>query len=265
MRRWGRRIGLFALFLLGALVTAAVTLPARVAWSVAGDTLPVRLHEPRGTIWSGAAAGLTYRGTTLHNVEWRIHAAALLDRRLEATLRARGDNGDLTARLAATPGGRIGVSDGLARLDVDTVLDWARRGGLAFTVDGILDATVRRLVIDDRRPVTADGRLRWESAALNLGERYPLGTLTLELSPGGNGGISATLSANGGVLTVDGKADVDPDGTFHARLELAPRPGREEAGRALARRLHLANPDGTTVVEASGGPTGVRTSQRAGG
>ncbi|WP_018716557.1 type II secretion system protein N [Arhodomonas aquaeolei] len=265
MRHWGRRIGLLALFLLGALVTTAITLPARVAWSVAGDIVPVRLHEPEGTVWSGRATGLTYRGTTLHGVEWRIHPAALLGGRLEATLRARGDNGDLAAQLAAAPGGRVEVRDALARLDVDTVLDWARRGGLAFTVDGILDATLRRLVVDGRRPVTADGRLRWESAALNLGERYPLGTLTLDLAPGGNGGIDATLSAEGGVFAVDGEADVAPDGTFRARMEVTPRPGREEAGRALARRLRLANPDGTTVLEANGGPAGIEASQHAGG
>jgi general secretion pathway protein N len=97
MKRYGLLIALGILALLGFVVA---TLPA----SVAGGQLArmgVQTAALSGSIWSGTATGVAWRGAPLGRLDWRITPTALLQGRVAGHARITRDDGSLDSDFSA--------------------------------------------------------------------------------------------------------------------------------------------------------------------
>ncbi len=266
MRRWLRIVALVALFLLVYAASLTATLPADIAWRLAGDRVPARAYGLHGNLWAGGAEAVTVRGHRVDGLTWQLHPAALLTGKAHLSAKARTADGELSGDLTLSMDRVVTLSDARGNIDVDTLLAWIRRSGLAAFANGRVDAVVRSLRLEGQQLVSADGLVTWQDARVRLGDEHALGDLALRLKPREGGGVQGELRGNDGPLALDGTVTLTPTGDFEARLTVQPREGATEAARRLARTLGLANPDGTTVVEASGNVSGqgLRLTQRPG-
>ncbi|WP_435104232.1 type II secretion system protein N [Arhodomonas sp. AD133] len=266
MKRWLRIVVLVVAFLLVYAASLAATLPADVAWHLAGDRVPARAYGLHGNLWTGGAEAVTVRGHRVDGLTWQLHPAALLTGKAHLSAKARTPDGELSGDVTLSASRAVTVSDARGNIDVDTLLAWIRRTGLAAFADGRVDAVVRSLRLENRQLVSADGLVTWQNARVRLGDEHALGNLALRLTPHEGGGVRGELRGDGGPLALGGTVTLTPDGDFEARLTVQPREEAATAGRRLARTLGLANPEGTTVVEASGNVSGqgLRLTQRPG-
>ncbi|WP_440996144.1 type II secretion system protein N [Arhodomonas sp. SL1] len=267
MRRLFRGLAWGLLFLTAFALAAVLLAPVGVAWSLLEGRVPADVHEPQGSLWNGGAGAVRVNGQLIRDVGWRVDAGALLRARLALDLRGRpGDDGTLDGHIAMGPGGRLRLEDVRADMDVDTLLGWLRRGALAPVANGRVEANLRHLAMEGERLVSAEGLLSWRGASLYLGAERPLGDIHLRLRPRDGDGVDGELTARNGPLTLDGTLTVEGDGAFRLQARIQPDPEHPGDGEAVGRSLGLANPGGTTVVEASGNldGSGLRASQRAG-
>ncbi|MDN5849183.1 MAG: type II secretion system protein N, partial [Nitrococcus sp.] len=217
----------FAILLPVGLLAYAVFLvaymPAAVAWSLASDAVPVRLYGVEGSIWSGRAAAVMVAGERLRAVHWEFSPLALLSRTVAFRVRADLPHGGLDARLGLALGDGL-TADGLkVEAKVDTLLEWARLPELAVIADGRVEVLLERLRVKAARLQSAQGRITWREATLNLAGGIPLGDVIVRLRPADGAGTRVTLTNNGGLLQLAGDGELAAEGRYHLTLRLQAR------------------------------------------
>ncbi len=167
------RLLIVLLVLAIAAVLVAVRAPASlVARAMAQPDVPVRLLQPRGTIWNGAAA-LSLHDRLLGDVAWEVRPSALLGLGLAADWRLTTAGGQLVGDVHATQGA-IGV----------TATGKTPGSSLAPLLDpfeialaGNIELRTVELTIDPSGiPTDARGTVTWTGGDVS----YPVGTQQMQ-------------------------------------------------------------------------------------
>ncbi len=197
-----------------------VNIPA--AWVIdrlAGRAPQVQLSGVGGTLWSGRASQLRVDAVTLGDVRWRWHPFALLAGRLEYGLSGRW--GESPVMLSAGKG----LFGGAYLSDVSVAAparNWIGALHLPAEASGELTLALDRVRFTQGGAIPAlRGTARWAPAVLAAPVALELGRVDLELTPDGDL-TRGKVTAQGGVLRVDGNLELDPSGEY--RLDAAMTP-----------------------------------------
>ncbi|MBC7983963.1 MAG: type II secretion system protein N [Candidatus Obscuribacterales bacterium] len=117
----------------------------------------VVIAEASGSVWSGRAAAIQYRGFTLGATQWRINAAALLLGRLTLEFKSKRDDGFVNATVSARLSGKLHISDLRAALPLSAI--GSMSSGMVRGWQGNLQAQVAELVLVQGWPVYLRGTI----------------------------------------------------------------------------------------------------------
>lgn len=241
MKRWLKFILLGVLAYAAALV---VLFPARHAYSLAqphiAKATPLTLYELSGSLWSGRAAGTTWRSTSLGALHWDLSPWALLRGEIAAKLHLQDKEGQITSQISATRDGKVALRDLDAHLPAAHLMLF--NPGLPIAADGTVTVRLDEALLPPQGAPVLRGTVVWNRALLVAGQPLQLGDLRLVLQPGDGGGTRGTLSDAGGPLEISGTLTLDPNHNYRLEAKLRARP---EADAALGNSLQLlGRPDG---------------------
>lgn len=193
------------------LLCLLANLPAALVWQAVSAlvSLPVQLHQVRGTLWSGSAGSVTVQGLAqpLPGLNWSLPASHRLALgQLPLTIQLGGPTNAVEASGSITLSiGAVAIHD--AKLTTTTqwllnVID----APIPAEVSGQINLQLQRLVATPQGCSAISGRARFN----NLQLRSPLGTLAI-------GDINALLACKNQALLATVKqasADMTSEGTF---------------------------------------------------
>ena len=226
---------------------ALAELPARQVFGwLAGELPAVAAGNVGGTLWSGHADDLAWRGETVGTVHWRLRPIQLLRGRMEYALTWRGPLGQGRTRAGGSFGGWY-LRELHAELAAGPIVRLV--AGDPVRVRGALQADIQRVELGDRYPRSASGVVRWNHGELVAPTAMALGSFDLKLQPA-KPGVKGTLHDRGdGPLQVQGQVSLTPKGAYRLSAAMDPRgAGGARLGSALqylgprdgAGRYHLS-------------------------
>lgn len=211
-----------------------VLFPAAVAINWAPQVPGLAYGAASGTLWQGKLNGVNYRGLALGTATWSLHPLSLLGLAVVADVTLdHTDRAPLSASVRATPAGQVEIS---ALRGGMTLAELARAGVVPKNIatgDVILD--LDRVVLDNGRPVTAEGRGGLVNLRSALLPGVALGSFEGELETT-DAGIVATFRDVEAPLRVAGQAQLRPDGGYDVTGRITPV---AETPEALRRGLAL--------------------------
>lgn len=226
-------------------------LPARIALGLLGVP-PNVATGVSGTVWNGAAQGLSLGGLALGPVQWHAKPARLLLGQFAAGVEATLPDGFLNATVALSPGKRVAFSD----LDAAAPLLWLApalgRPGSQLT------ARFERLVVKAGRVETATGNLQVAGVVL------PIPTSGPQLAPAAyqvtfaaidlkaDEPLTGVLKDSGGPLEIAGTVKITPPRSYELNGLAKPRPDAPPELRNALQMLGPATPDGGHALSIAG-------------
>jgi general secretion pathway protein N len=216
------------LALIALLIGLVIHAPAATlyAW-FAPEPSAVEVRNLSGTLYQGRAAAVLQQGQLrAENLAWTLQPGALLGARLSYALSGQALGGPFTARLGATPTGRVHAAPLLASGDINRLLVSIGQGFLPLAGQWRLE--LERLVIKDQWPEELVGVATVQNASWTL-MRDPLvigdfeALLSTEADPaGGPPTLLATVRSLRGALEVEGTARQFADRRQRADLRVRP-------------------------------------------
>jgi general secretion pathway protein N len=232
---------LLALGIAAALLFALATLPAQQLSTRLARVGLVALGWS-GTVWSGTASGVSWRGARLGDVEWSVTPLSLLRGRVGAELRLARPDGQVQARVASTFGGELHVEGASIDLPIEAL------GGLPIGLPrgwrGRLRADLTELVVVGAWPTTVTGTLDLDDLVAPPPRNAAVGSYHAILpdpqaGSGAVAAITARVSDKEGPFAVDARLALSPDRSFVLEGTVAPR---GETPPAMRRSLELLGP-----------------------
>lgn len=207
--------------------------PSNVAYSLAPESLPVKLAGLHDTVWDGGAQQLQYRDKVIANIFWQVSPWSLLVGNLDAELQLLNTGADLKARVEVPLGGdEVELSEIKGRLPLPllqqhlTMIPVPLKGNLSLKLDELL-------LNAEGRPERAEGRVVWHGAGVQMNEMLPLGDLQLSLSSNEEGGITGTISDSGGPLQLQATLNLKVDGSYTLQGTATPNDATSESLRGM--------------------------------
>lgn len=233
-------------------VFALAFIPARVISGIV-PAEAAKLTDMSGTLWSGNVQSVEVGGIQLRDVNWELHAFALLIGRLSLTIDAKWGSGYVRGDVGAGIGGSLRFRDVQVLGPLAPVLRQLNLGGSG----GDLAIEVAALDIADEWPTQIVGSARVARVPLNM-LGIPGGTsgnYSIEFDiedVADDGVIPGVLSDDGGPLEVFGELRLTPPRDYAIQARVKARP---EAPAELANGLMLVGPktpDGSHEFEMAG-------------
>jgi general secretion pathway protein N len=237
-----RKFGwLIALGVLAALAFAVATLPAAVLSGYL-ERAGFSATSLSGSVWSGRADGLAWRGAPLGDAHWRVSAAPLLLGRISGDVNLVRTDGSATSGVVGTLGGELRFDAMHVDLPVEAL--GALPIGLPKGWRGRVAAEVDELVLQDGWPTVLRGTLVMHDLVAPPPRNAPVGSFDVVMpDPQGPSGSADTLtgrvSDRNGPFAVDARLTLSRDHSFLLDGTLVPR-GPVAPG--LERSLQLLGP-----------------------
>ena len=226
-------------------------LPARIALAMLGVP-PNVATGVSGTVWNGAAQGLSLGALALGPVQWHAKPARLLLGQLAAGVEATLPDGFLNATVALAPGKRVAVSN----LDAAAPLSWLApalgRPGSQLT------ARFERLVVKAGRVETATGILQVAGIVLPIPTSGPqLAPAAYQVTFAADGlkadePLTGDLKDSGGPLEIAGTVKITPPRSYELNGTARPRPDAPPELLNALQMLGPATPDGGHALSIAG-------------
>jgi hypothetical protein len=216
-----------------------------------GSSRDFALTGISGSIWSGKSSVSAIKRTRFENVEWTYRPWVLL----------LGEVGlSWSFNTPSSQGG--GYGQGQTSLGLDGSVDFSSlevqlpaslvasmTGMKALQPSGTLSLNLQDVEWNGESLVSAEGRVVWRGAGVNLLKPVALGDLTLTLETN-DVEIKGVLADSGGPLSVEGLVTLAEDGQYQFNGAFAAR-GDKELENAL-RSLGKPGADGKVKVVRSG-------------
>lgn len=218
------------LLLLGcgvAVLFVVATLPAGIlAGRLQKQQVTAAAYD--GSVWSGKATGLAWRGAAVGDVAWRVRPLAMLRGRVAADLRLERPDGSGSASVAAAVGGSVDVTGVSADLPVEALSQL--RIGVPAGWRGRLRGHFESIRMEAGWPVSATGTLELHDVVAPPPLGAALGSFSVVLpdprsvsNDRSGDGFTARVSDKGGPLSVDARFTLAAGRSFLLEGTLAPR------------------------------------------
>lgn len=201
-----------------------------------------------GSVWDGRADVVMIDGRRLEAVTWRLHPWALLTGKVAADWSLKVADGFGRGDAAASLGGTLSMDAVEARLPLAQL-----PGRMVATLrpTGTLNLNLRDVEWNGEALVSAQGRLVWSGAGVNLLQEMALGDLSLDLETTSDGEVKGVLADGGGPLQATGLLTLKADGSYDFTGSFAARGNEPKLAQAL-RALGRQGPDGKVQVSQKG-------------
>jgi general secretion pathway protein N len=215
---------LVALGIAAALLFTVATLPASL---LAGRLTRAGIHAVAwsGSVWSGNASGLAWRGTELGDLRWSVAPLALLKGRAAADLELQRPDGQARGRYSASIGGKRILENGRADLPLEVLA--ALPLGLPKGWTGRVRAEIAELSIAANWPTTVRGSIDLDDLVAPPPRSFAIGSYRAALPDPEADGDAATITAHvsdkGGPFGVDARFTLSPDRSYVLEGTLDPR------------------------------------------
>lgn len=237
--------------LLALAAVVAWTMPASMAWKLAGPRLPaVQLSNLSGSLWHGKAEQASVAGQALGALEWQTEVLPLLHGAVRVDASVSGDTLQGHAIITRQRDGLIVLRDASATLP-GSVLE-GTLGIQGLRLEGTLHLEAREARIRNAWFVALDGGGTWRDAGTSGAAEAHLGDVKLEFSEPSPPAVLGQIRDDGhGPLLIRGQLKALPTGyTLEARLR-ARNPDDLQTQEAL-RYVGQRQPDGSVVLRAGG-------------
>jgi len=237
-----RKFGLLAAVGLAALACFAIaTLPASLTGGLF-RRFGLSATEFSGTIWSGVAGDVTWRGASLGELRWRLRPLALLRARAAAEISLAPSDGSASAKIAATRDGTIDLAD----VHLDLPIEFLARvpTGMARGWHGRVSGALTELRLVAGWPVAAQGTLHLSSVVMPQLGPDTIGSFDIVLpdpraAAPGSPDVTARVMDMEGPLSVDAALTLATGRSFLLEGTVAPR---DSAPPGLVRSLEFLGP-----------------------
>lgn len=248
--------------LLVYLVALVLTFPAERAYahwqSSAQANKSIALSGISGSVWSGKAGMALIQGQQLKDVEWSLRPWSLLFGQVGLSWRfqlpaedGQAVEGGGGGYAQAETGLGLDGSVSLEQLEARLPAQWVAAVAKAAVVrpSGVVSVNLKQLRWDGQSLVSAEGRVAWHGAGVNIFKPVALGDLALSLETTDEA-VKGVLSDGGGPLSLDGLLTLSPDGKYEFNGSFAARnsPDLENALRSMGR----AGADGRIKLKRAG-------------
>jgi general secretion pathway protein N len=235
-----RYVWLIALGLGAALLFAVATLPA----SLLEGTLEkrgVQAASLQGSVWSGTARGLSWRGAVIGDLSWQLSPFAVLLARAAGHAVLERADGRVETDFELRPSGRFTLRE--AKLAMPVAAFDTLPLGMPSGWQGQASARIEELVLEQGWPNVLRGELDMDQLVAPPPRSTGIGSYHVVFPDPGFTASDATLSAGvsdkEGPFSVSGRLTVSRDRSFLLEGTLAPR---GEVPPAMERSLALLGP-----------------------
>lgn len=237
-----------------ALVVIFVVLQAP-AWLVQQRALAVlpglSWFSAEGTVWSGRGQSLHYhfgdRQLVFDQLQWRLHALAVLGGRLSLDIEGRGPGQSLTGELSRGITDTWRLRQGMLVLPVSVI------AGPNSLLYGQLNLVIETLEIDAERITRLSGRGVWHGARWQApGYIVALGDLDISLDDDGQGAALVSLRNRDPSDRIAVDLRLDLQGNYQLQAELAPAPDSRAGWAQWLPLVARAQGDGRYTVSNQG-------------
>jgi hypothetical protein len=211
----------------------------------------IALTSIRGSVWSGHAEMVVFKGQRLEALEWRLRPWALLIGQVALGWRFRlpGDEGYGQGVTALGLGGSIAFKDLEARFPASLAASLGRLQALRPA--GTVNLNLQGLHWDGQSLAATRGRVVWQEAEIKLLKPLELGDLALTLETTSEDVVKGVLSDAGGPLVAEGLLMLADDGGYQFSGSFGAREGADDLEQAL-RSLGRPGADGRVQVKHTG-------------
>lgn len=217
VRAWKVALLFAIVFIAGLLALFPAPLAAR--WFV--PAVPgLALGPVSGTVWEGRVASLAYRNLDFGRASWSIDPLALFTLSIAADVTLdRAGNAPLNASVGISPSGRITIENLHGTLGLD---DLGQAGLVPRNIaNGDLMLDLERLGVSNGHIVAADGRAGLAGLQSTFLPGVPLGSYEGRLETA-NDLVIATFSDVEAPLRLNGRAELEPDGSYTVAGSITP-------------------------------------------
>jgi general secretion pathway protein N len=207
-----------------------------------------------GSIWSGHADVAVLKGHRLEKVKWSLRPWSLLLGRVGLNWRFQlADSQETDANgygqgvTSLGLGGSVAFSSLQAKLPATLVGSLAKMA--ALQPSGSVDLNLEDVEWNGEGLVSADGKVVWRAAGVNLLKQMSFGELSLIVETSGDE-IKGVLGDSGGPLSAEGLITLGPDGRYQFNGAFASR-GDTDLANAL-RSMGRPGADGKVKINYSG-------------
>lgn len=214
MKRWRWHILLFVVVYQVALLA---TLPAALAYRWAEPVLahlPQRpqLHGITGSVWSGHATQVAYRGVALGELQWQLSPWRLLLGRIGVALQLNHADGYLHADLSSGfTGGRVLLSNMNGQLPATVIKSFVP--ALPIAPAGSFAVNMEEAVIEAAHLRSLVGRVVWNKGGVSAPLALEFGDLVAEFTSS-ESGIAGRIKDSGGPLQLEAELKLAADGSY---------------------------------------------------
>jgi len=206
------------------LLFVLINTPAATILSMAEKniSMPVKFYGVQGSIWNGQADRVTIQAQPpLNNVQWSLNPLALLLASLSADIEAQIKQQKIVGNINISASGNISASDVRARLDASYVqsllaMPFGELGG-DFNLD------IKSLQWSGKGLPVASGQIKWKNAKLTMVDSVDLGHVQLDIKPGKQGQLLASIKNQNGQLGIEGNASLSDDKRYTVDLNFNPQ------------------------------------------
>lgn len=224
--RTGRKLGwLIAVGVLAALAFAIATLPAAVLSGSLGRA-GLAATALSGSIWSGRADGLAWRGAPLGDATWRVVPGELLRGRIAGDVNVTRVDGSVASHVYGTVGGDVHFA--ATRIDLPVEVLAALPIGVPKGWRGRVSANLDEMVLADGWPTSLRGTLTMQDLVAPPPRNAIVGSYDVVMPDpqqvvAGGDDLAGRVTDRDGPFSVDARLTLSRDRSFLLEGTLAPR------------------------------------------
>ena len=208
-----------------------------------------------GSVWSGKANAAVIQNTRLDNIEWTLRPWTLLLGQVGLGWRFQLPDSQGSKQASYGQGvtalgldGSVDFSSLEAQVPASIVASMAKMK--ALQPSGTLSLNLQDVEWNGQSLVSAEGRVVWRAAGVNLFTPVSLGDLTLTLETN-DVEIKGVIADSGGPLSAEGLFTLEEDGKYQFNGAFSARGDSKELKNAL-RSMGRPGADGKVKISYSG-------------
>jgi len=211
--------------------------------------VPLTAKQTEGTLWSGEARGLAYRGVQFENANWRFQPLALLNGKAGFDLTLSGPGQELQGNAAIGLFGHYYLSDLTGRVKAEVLPKLLDQTFIRPAGD--LDIDLALLELSNGRILRAKGKVQWLKARIRTPIPANLDGLEFDLD-GQDSTLVIGIHDLKGPIGILGDLTLEPDGKFHLKGRVKPTQAADPSLANSLRSLGRVNADGSITIDYQG-------------
>lgn len=197
------------------------TVPAAPIIGLFKDQIPLTINNVSGTLWAGHASSVYSRqNLALKDVQWSLLPWRLLLATLAIDINAEFNDKPLTTRVSTGFGGSLDIDELVMKLDASEIASLISLplGELA----GEFRLKVNKASIEAGAVPRVDGKVDWDQASVTIAETADLGNVSIVINETDKSPLTASISNNGGHLSLNGTFSTTAEGNYSLQLTMKP-------------------------------------------